>query len=84
MFYCGDQVKENEMGGACCIHGRGNICAQDFACKQWGENGGGEINNKIKIYLKETGRKVVACVLRDQDRNQCQKLLKTVMKFRFL
>jgi hypothetical protein len=22
------------MGGACCIHGRGNMCAQELACKQ--------------------------------------------------
>ena len=44
----------------------------------------GEIKNKIKIYLKEIGMKVVACALRDQDRDQWQKLLKMVIKFRFL
>jgi hypothetical protein len=35
-----------------------------------GKNGRGEIKNKIKISLKEIGKKVVACVLQDQDRNQ--------------
>jgi hypothetical protein len=34
LLYCGFQVKENEMGVRYCTHGRGNICAQDLACKQ--------------------------------------------------
>jgi hypothetical protein len=48
MFYCGDQIKENEMGRTCCIHGRGNICAQDFACEQREK----KIETKFKISLK--------------------------------
>jgi hypothetical protein len=40
------------MGGACCIHGRGSICAQDFVCKQREK----KIKAKLKITLKYEGR----------------------------
>jgi hypothetical protein len=56
------------MSGACCIHGRENICTQDLAGKQRGKSRG-EIKINIKIHPKETETKVVACFLRNQDRN---------------
>ena len=54
MFYCGDGVEENESGGACCIHGTEDICAQEFACKQLGGKNRGEMKYyNIKYYLKK-------------------------------
>jgi hypothetical protein len=39
---------------------------------------------RVKIYPQKIGTKVAACFLRNQDRNQWQNLLKTVMKFLFM
>jgi hypothetical protein len=36
-YYSGDQIKKNEVGGACSTYGGGERCIQDFGGETWPE-----------------------------------------------
>jgi hypothetical protein len=81
-----DQVKEDEMSGTCCTHGREekftqNICRKILRERSLGKTRRRWVHNII-MDLREIWWKGVDRVHLSQDKDQWQALVETIMNFR--
>jgi hypothetical protein len=80
------QIKENEVGGLCGTHGRGEECVQGFDAK--GKRPLGRPRHSwedgIRINLREIGWGSLDWIQFVQDRDRWRALVNTVMNFRVL
>jgi hypothetical protein len=86
-YYYANQIKENEVGGICGTHGRGEECVQAFVGKE------GKIpllrprrrwEDGIRMDLREIGWGSVDWIQLVQDRDRWRALVNTVMNLRVL
>jgi hypothetical protein len=84
-YYYGDQIKEDEMGGACNTHGRDEKCIQISVRKpvkkKLFERNSSRWKDKIRTGLKETGWEGMEWIHMVLDRYQWRALVNTVMNF---
>jgi hypothetical protein len=72
-YYSGDQIKEDEMGGACSTHGRDEKCIQYFGGKPEGKRLGRPRctwEDNIRMELRELRWEGVGWIHLAQDRDQ--------------
>jgi hypothetical protein len=82
------EVKEDDMGGTCSMHGGRVKCLQDFG---WGPEGERPLGrprcrweDKIKMHLREIGIDGANWILLAQDKVQWRAFLITLTKLRVL
>jgi len=83
-----DQVKEDEVGGACSTHGRIEKCIKILVGKTEGKGPLWRFRRRweynIRMYLRERGSEGVNWMHLAQDRGQWWALVNSVMNLRFL
>ena len=81
-YYCNNQIKEDEISGACCMYGRKEKCFQGFDGDTWRRETLQRHRHRwedIKMDLQEAGCEVMDWICLAQDRNKLQSLVSTVM-----